>query len=105
MGKRGGVSIGDLAIPISEDLQISNKAARDLLHLIIRTMKTGLLRGENLEIMGLGLFYHHTWKARGGKLPHMAEWHQGRPNHAIRFTPCPATLRALEQLDHDHPIA
>jgi len=59
----------DLIATVAAKAKITNKAAEDVVNIIFQTMKQALIRGERIELRGLGSFSVKKYGAYIGRNP------------------------------------
>ena len=74
----------DLIATVAAKAKITNKAAEDVVNIIFQTMKHALIRGDRIELRGLGSFSVKKYGAYIGRNPKTGEKIQVR-NKSLPF--------------------
>lgn len=69
----------ELIEKVSERVNLTKKKAEEVVHLIFDTMMSALVRGDRVEIRGLGSFVVRTYGAYKGRNPRTGESIEVRP--------------------------
>lgn len=75
----------DLVNLLVEQKNISQKQAEQAVEQIFDAMTEALVRGENIEIRGLGAFHVKTYKGYTGRNPKTSEPIEVRPKRGVLF--------------------
>jgi integration host factor subunit beta len=75
----------DLVNLLVETRKITQKQAEQTVEVLFDSMKVALMRGENIEIRGLGAFHVKDYKGYQGRNPKTSEAIAVRPKRGILF--------------------
>lgn len=75
----------DLVNLLVEKRKITQKQAEQTVEVIFESMKDALVKGENIEIRGLGAFHVKAYKGYKGRNPKTSEAIEVRPKRGILF--------------------
>ena len=75
----------DLVNLLVEQRKITQKQAEQTVEQIFGSMKDALIRGENIEIRGLGAFHVKSYKGYRGRNPKTSETIEVRPKRGVLF--------------------
>lgn len=75
----------DLVNLLVEQGKVTQKQAEQTVEVIFESMKDALVRGENIEIRGLGAFHVKGYKGYQGRNPKTSEAIEVRPKRGILF--------------------
>lgn len=75
----------DLVNLLVEKKKITQKQAEQTIERIFESMKEALVRGENIEIRGLGAFHVKNYKGYTGRNPKTSETIEVRPKRGVLF--------------------
>ena len=75
----------DLVTLLVEKCRVSPKQAEQSVDRLFEAMKEALVRGENIEIRGLGAFHVKSYKGYLGRNPKTSETIEVRPKRGVLF--------------------
>ena len=75
----------DLVTLLIEQRKLTQRQAEETVDVIFDAMKTALVRGENIEIRGLGAFHVKDYRGYTGRNPKTSEAISVRPKRGVLF--------------------
>jgi nucleoid DNA-binding protein len=90
------MTLNELRMKVAENAGLPKGTAADVVDVVLRSMETGLARGEKISIMGFGTFHRATRAGWTGRDPRDGGPVEIKPLETVRFRPGKYLKAALD---------